>query len=154
MIDEFGGPDHDPPLVERNATVLVEHDGDSRLVGFIGHEQTRDLTVYTSRRDQDHFYEVGGGYAISNEALYRAKNVDVTHVLIHERYSGHVYEYALRQYLDEGDSVPPQFVEDSDDGQTYVEKDAYQYRYPKHADELFARSFEDAIEHIQGRLTG
>jgi hypothetical protein len=154
MIDEFGGPDHEYPLVERKATVLVEYDGENRLIGFIGVERTRDLRVYTSRRDQNHFYEVGGGYAISDEALYRAESVDVTHVLIHEKYSGHVYEYALRQYLDEGEPVPPQFVEDPDDDQTYVEKDAYQFRYPSHADELFVRSFDDAIEHIRRRLTG
>jgi hypothetical protein len=154
MIDEFGGPDHEYPFVERTATVLVERDGDGRLAGFIGHEQTRDLRVFTPTPDQTHFYEVGGGYAISNEALYRAKNMDVTHVLIHEKYIGHVYEYALRQYLDEGEPVPPQFVDDPDDDQTYVEKDAYQFRYPYHVDELFARSFKDAIEHIRRRPAG
>lgn len=150
-LDSFGGPDMEWPLVERKTMVTLTYDGDQRLVGFVGHERHRDLKVYTTRRADHHYYQNGEGYAISNSALLDAKAIGCTQVLIHQQHTGHVYEFALDQYLKFGKPVPEAFIEDDDDPQTYVPKDRHQFRYPEHADEMFVRPFEAAVEHIKRR---
>lgn len=150
-LEDFGGPSFEWPLVERKAMVHLTYDGERRMVGFVGREQHRGLKVYTTRRTKNHYYHNGEGYAISDRALHRANGAGVTHVLIHQHHVGHVYEYALGQYLDFGSRVPQAFVEDENDRQTYVQKSRHQFRYPNHADDMFARSFEEACAYIKRR---
>lgn len=150
-LDSYGGPDFPWPRVERKGMVTVRYDGEDRLIGFVGDELERGLKVYTSRRNRHHYYNRGEGYAISDSALNHCKRLGVTHVLLHEEYKKHVYEFALDQYLQFGHDVPDDFIEDDDDPQTYVKRSKHQFRYPDHADEMFVREFDAAIEFIKQR---
>lgn len=150
-LDQFGVNYDVPPLVHRKRTVTVDHDGETRLVGFVGRDRRRDCKVYTSRRSGYHYYQEGEGYAVSVSALETAEEVGVARVLIHEKDEPHtVYEFPLREYLD-GAEVVQGYLADRDDPQRYVPAAACMNRWEEHGEEMFTQGFDAAMDRITSK---
>jgi len=152
------GYDVAPPRVRRKRIVTV-HADKQRLVGFIGHETRRGMTVYTTRRSDFHFYYEGDGYAISESVLDECAKWGVSRILIHEKLSPYqqrqgeapdAYEFRLRQYADSDESIPEADLLDDQDEQVYVPLEEAMYVWSDH-DALFERSFDTAVEAIDWR---
>lgn len=150
-LDQFGVNYDVPPLVHRKRTVTVKHDGETRLVGFVGYDRRRDFRVYTSRRSDYHFYREGDGYAISQSAIEQAHSVDVSRVLVHEKNDPHaVYEFPLREYV-MGSKVQHGHLQDGDDTQRYVPVETAMNEWDGHAEEMFVEPFEQAMDRITSK---
>lgn len=149
-LDNYGAGDTtSPPLVERKAVVNAPTSG--KIAGFVGRvKNNRGNVVYTTRRTGYHFYQKGGGYAISDSILKRLGNTGTSSVFVHEKGSGDVYEFGLSQY-GYGEPVPDGDLMDESDPQSYVPLDEATYVWENHADDLFVRSFEDALTYIDNR---
>jgi len=152
------GYDVPPPRVRRKRIVTV-HADKQRLVGFIGHETRRDMTVYTTRRSDFHYYYAGDGYAISESAIEECAEWGVSRILVHEKVpewqrrqgeAPDVYEFRLRQYEHSDDYVAESDLMDDQDAQVYVPLEEAMYVWPDH-DVLFERSFDNAVEAIDWR---
>jgi hypothetical protein len=73
-----------------------------RQVGTVGKVLNREgcPRIYVSERDaQEHYYEVGDGWALSDELFGRLQTMNARRVLIVDSGSDDAYEYALRQFM-------------------------------------------------------
>lgn len=148
-LSDFVDPDVPEPYIKRRR-VYWSPTKENKPCGFVGYERNRGLTCYVSRRLGSHFYYKGGGYAISNSILTKLKNTSVTHVYLWEpaEAKGNVHEFALKQFLEGGEQVPKSDLETPTDPQTYVPLDNRLRLWEGHADDLFVRTFEQAMDSL------
>jgi len=151
LADFGGGTQTKPPLVERKYIEQSPHTG--KIAGFLGHEKHRDLQCYTTLRHWGHYYRNGDGWAISDSILGTIDDIGATLIFIHDgtEADDDVYEFRAADYLDRGDSVPEEDLNDPDDPQTVVPEDMAQMVWENHADDLFLQEFRDACERIDWR---
>jgi hypothetical protein len=150
------GNETPPPKVARKRPVTVEADR-TRLVGFVGYDRCRDKRVYTTRRKDYHFYETGGGYAISEAVLDQLTEIGIPRILIHEYVdgdgdedeaeTGDVFEFQTHQYV-HADIVGEAWPFENGDTQRYVPIEATLFDWPGHAGDLFVRPFDEAMDTI------
>lgn len=151
-LDDFGTDSTPlPPKCERKAIIQSPIHG--KIAGFVCKELNRPMKVYTTRRFGSHYYRNGDGYAISDSILRKLRRYDIPRVFVHDGHGerDHVWEFQTRQYIEEGKSVPSHELQDESDPQTYVPLDEYLYLWEGRADDLFRRTFSEAVERIGWR---
>jgi len=73
-----------------------------RQVGTVGKVLNREgcPRIYVSERDEaEHYYEVGDGWALSDELFGRLQSMNARRVLIVDTASADAYEYSLKQFM-------------------------------------------------------
>jgi len=117
-----------------------------RQVGTIAKvmNRTDEPRVYVSERDaKEHYYEIGEGWAISDELFGRLQSMGALRVLILDRASGWVYEYALQQFID-GEGInqnnPKGHKNYSADPQHVVPADEAEEVWRDHATDVWAKN--------------
>lgn len=151
LTDFGGGTTVEPPLVERKYIEQSPHTG--KIAGFLGHEKHRNVRCYTTLRYGGHYYQKGGGWAISDSILGHIEQTAATLIFVHTGTDEDdpVYEFKASEYTMRGEAVPEEDLDDPDDPQTFVPEDAAQEVWENHAADLFVREFRDACDHIDWR---
>jgi len=151
LTDFGGGTETKPPLVNRKYIEQSPHTG--KIAGFLGHEQHRNVRCYTTLRHRGHFYQKGGGWAISDSILSHIDQTTATLIFVHDgtEPDDDVYEFRASDYLMKGEAVPEEDLDDPDDPQTYIAEDMAQAVWENHAAHLFVREFREACDHIDWR---
>lgn len=148
-LADFGASANvEPPLVERRYIEQSPHTG--KIAGFLGHEKRRGLDVYTTLRSKSHYYNKGGGWAISDVILDDVARIDATLIFVHDGTDADddVYEFRAEDYIKYGHAVPAADLDDPDDTQTYVPGEEAIRVWEGHAADLFVRPFKEACERI------
>jgi hypothetical protein len=140
-----------PPVVERKNNVLVIHNDERRLAGFIGRDLAHDRIVYTTLRHDHHYYRKGDGYAISESALRTIGRVEAERVIVHEAEGSSVYVFDADDYRGRtAQPVPEADLDDPDDPQVYVpQSEAIAVFDDLQQSELFKRPFDVACDYIR-----
>lgn len=154
-LSNYGVDPEKEPRVYRKAWVKSPTTG--KIAGFTGVERRRgnNAMVYTTLRSDWHFYEKGGGYAISDSILSTLEGLGVSRVLVHEGTTPEddVYEFRAQDYFT-AESIPDGDLEDEGDPQSFVSLDEHLHHWPNYSAALFVESFEDACERIGTRRGG
>lgn len=137
------------PLIHRKR-VVWSPTAPNKPAGFVGLDRRRDYKVYSTRRKPYHFYRRGGGYAVSDQILSKLDRVGVSRIIIHTANGEDVYEFATRQYVQDGDAVPEKELLDIEDSQTYVEVDEAKNAWKRQSNpnDLFVEGFSTAMDRI------
>jgi hypothetical protein len=146
LADFDGGVQPEKPLVERRSVVWSPTSPD-KPAGFVGRDRVNDRRVYTTRRTSYHYYEEGGGWAISESILSHIADVDVSHIYVHEKDSGDVHVFLRRHYDARGERVPDGYLVDEDDPQVYIGDSNARESFSGYAERLFQRPFNDAMDY-------
>lgn len=139
------------PFCERKVIRQSPHTG--KIAGFVCHDISRGLCVYTTLRGRRHLYEKGEGYAVSDSILANLPG-SCSRILIHDGKDPEpfgVWEFTVRQYED-GPSVPEGDLDDPADTQRYVPLDDHidQWEFERER-RLFRHPFHEAVDRIGWR---
>lgn len=149
----LGKPQVPDPHIRREYIIQSPHTG--KIAGFLGKEIRRSLRVYTTLRRQNHFFHSESAYAVSDRILDILQMQDVSHIYVHEGTEGSeadVFEFTTRQYVEDGQPVPTEFLEERGDPQTWVAvDDATNHWQDFEIDHLFVHEFREACERIDWR---
>lgn len=152
-LSDFGGgiEPHDPPRIERKRVRWTPEvsNVDGKIAGFIGvveNRGDRPHKCYTTRRTGQHIYARKDAWAISQRILNVCENLGVDYVFVWDAGTKDVWEYAAAQFID-GREVPESDLEVVADPQRYVPLDDAAHYWKNHAEEMFARDFERAMDY-------
>lgn len=145
-LTDFGARDSIPaPKIQKQTPITTTQVYPHTTVGFVGPIPQRSTfgLVKSVSRDEHRFHSLaeddGGAYAISDDALRKAKNAGATRILIVEVDTESVYEWIVRQW---DESVPKKYLADVEDPQTYAALDTAD-EWPGHAQDVYISSCVD-----------
>lgn len=141
-----------PALVARKRPVKVQADRE-RLVGFVGYDRRREITVYSTRRKQYHYYRKEDAYAVSEDVIEHLDDIGVARILVHEfseddEPSGDVYEFKTRQYR-HAEAVGEDWPFEYGDKQRFVPVDEAMHHWEGYADSLFVYEWDEMWRRLQ-----
>lgn len=156
-LRDFGVVEDPPPPDCHRKAVVAAPTPDKHIAGFVARERAREMTVYTTLRGYSHYYRSGGGFAISESILDLLADHGVSRLYVLDTRgadspeTADVLEFTLREYRD-GEEVPEFDLQHPEDPQRYLPEDATRFRWEKLGTDMFASSFQHALDRINARL--
>lgn len=122
-LNEFeDGDGSEPPRIKKRNKVSVTVGERRKTAGWTGPTNRGEYGFVSVRNSHEHRIRALDAYAISMTVLHKLVDKHVKVVLVVESDTGDVYEYRLKQFAGEEQTVPEEFQMTEDDPQRYVER--------------------------------